>query len=103
MATAARILRTRLVSAILTAAGVTLLAAGLLEYGAGVQAGPAASPRPSEVAVVPDPTFLPPSLPPVDGSGRPTTSPTPSPRRVATRVVIRELGIDLAVIKQPDP
>ena len=105
MAALVRVLRTRLASALLTAAGVTLLAAGLLHYGGPVQAGPAGgTPRPSDVAVRPIPTFVPPSLPAIDGSAPPASAaPSAEPPRLATRVVIRELGIDLPIVKQPDP
>ena len=40
MRSLARALRSRLLTALLTAAGVTLLAAGLLNYGANAQASP---------------------------------------------------------------
>ena len=96
-------LRNRLAPAVLTAAGVTLLAAGLLHYGDPVQASPlGASPLPSDVAVLPTPAFVVPSLPPVDGSAPPTVEPSADPHRVATRVVIEQLGIDLPVIPQPN-
>lgn len=99
----ASLLRARLVPALLTAAGVTLLAAGLLHYGAPADAQPSdASPSPSDGAVLPSPTFILPSLPPIDGSPQPSASPSADPSRVATRVVIRQLGIDLPVIAQPN-
>lgn len=89
-------LRDRLVPAVLTAAGVTAIAAGLLNYGSPAQAGrdvAAASPSPLE-------SFVLPSLPPIDASITPSVAP-PSADRVATRVVIRSLGIDLPVIAPP--
>src|SRR5688572_18130164 len=106
-----RVLRHRLVPSILTAAGVTLLGAGLLHYGDPAQAGLAAPTRsPSPVAglpspsfLVPSPSFLVPSLPPIDGSAAPSASPATAAKRVATRVVIDRLDIDLPVIAQPDP
>jgi hypothetical protein len=99
-----RSFRDRLVPAILTAAGVTLLAAGLLQYGGSVQASPiGASPSPSDIAGLPPPDFIVPSLPPIDGSPPPSVAPSPNPNRVATRVVITQLGIDLPVIAQPNP
>ncbi|HEX2754305.1 MAG TPA: hypothetical protein VHM48_02520, partial [Candidatus Limnocylindrales bacterium] len=99
-----RALRSRLLPALLTAAGVTLLAAGLLHYGGPADARPAgASPSPSNVAVLPTPGFIVPSLPPIDGSPRPSVAPSPAANRVATRVVIDELGIDLPIIAQPNP
>jgi hypothetical protein len=98
-----RTVRDRLAPAALTAAGVTLLAAGLLHYGAPAQAGPlGASPSPTEVAAGPTPTVILPSLPPIDGSAPPSASPSAAADRVATRVVIDELGIDLPIIVQPN-
>ena len=97
------VLRDRLVPAVLTAAGVTLLAAGLLQYGNAAQAGPVAggpTPGPSGA-----PSFGAASLPPLEtstpGSLPPTASPDPG--RLATRVVVEALGIDLPVIAQPNP
>lgn len=98
-------LRTRVLPALLTAFGVTILSAGLLTYTVPVPAAsappPGASVDPS-VAVVPTPTPLI-TLPPI---GTPKPTPTPEPTatlppkgRVATRVRVRELGIDLAVVK----
>jgi len=98
-------LRTRVLPALLTAFGVTILSAGLLTYTVPVPAGtdrpPGASVDPS-VAVVPTPTPLI-TLPPI-GTPRPTPTPdptaTPPPKgRVATRVRIRDLDIDLAIVK----
>jgi len=98
-----RVLRDRLVPAVLTAAGVTLLAAGLLHYGDPAQAGPiGATPSPSDAAALPTPSFIVPSLPPIDGSAPPSVTPSQDPNRVATRVVIDQLGIDLPVIAQPN-
>lgn len=97
-------LRTRVLPALLTAFGVTILSAGLLTYS--VPVAPARSsdapptPLPSE-AVVPTPTPLI-SLPPIgSATPAPTPSATPAPPadRVATRVRIRGLDIDLAVVK----
>jgi hypothetical protein len=98
-----RVLRDRLVPAVLTAAGVTLLAAGILQYGNGAQARPVAvGPTPGPTSA---PSFSVPSLPPlvtsVPGSFPPTAS--ADPNRLATRVVIEALGIDLPVIAQPNP
>lgn len=97
-----RTVRDRLAPAIVTAAGVTLLAGGLLHYGAPAEALPLPSASPSAVAALPTPAFVPPSLPPIDGSGAPRPSPTIDPDRLATRVVIDQLGIDLPVIGQPN-
>ena len=107
-----RILQNRFIPTLLTAAGVTLLAAGLLQYGGPVDASPTGSdsagagvsPGPSGIDREPTPGFLVPTLPPVDGSlPPPSPSPTLDPNRVATRVVIDQLGIDLPVIPQPNP
>ena len=103
MRSLARTFRRRLLPALLTATGVTLLAAGLLDYGGNVQASPAnATPTPSAVASLPPSGFVVPSLPPINGSAPPRIGPGPDPNRVATRVVIDQLGIDLPVIAQPN-
>jgi hypothetical protein len=104
MAFLTRALRDRLIPALLTAAGVTLLAAGLLHYGNPAQAGPiasGASPSPGATS----PGFAVPSLPPFVTSPPASIAPTasPDPNRLATRVVVEDLGIDLPVIAQPNP
>ncbi len=92
-------MRSRLVPSILSALGVALLMAGLLTYTAPVEAGPESSQVPTIVTLPPTsaPTFTP------TPSGQPTASPVPTPPadRVATRVVVQELGVDLPVIRQP--
>ena len=95
-------LRARLLPACLTAAGVTLIAAGLLNYtGTAAAADPSASPEPTIVSADPGTSHALPTLPPIDGSppasSRPSASPTA--KRVATRVVIEALDIDLPIIK----
>ena len=96
-------LRTRVLPAILTAFGVTILSAGLLTYSVPVDAG-AASPSPTpSAAVIATPTPLIP-LPSVGTaslapSASPSPSPTPPRDRVATRVRVSGLGIDLPVVK----
>jgi hypothetical protein len=103
MRSLARVFRSRLIPALLTAAGVTLLAAGLLNYGGNVQASAAgASPTPSDVASQPTPGPVLPSLPPINGSAPPRVGPEPDLNRVATRVVIDQLGIDLPIVAQPN-
>src|SRR4051794_14837360 len=103
MRTLAHNLRDRLVPAALTAAGVTLLAAGLLHYGGPADAQPGeGGASPSDVAVLPTPAFIVPSLPPIDGSPGPSVTPRPAGSGIATRVVVAELGIDLPVIAQPN-
>ena len=91
-------LRRRIASALLTAIGVVLIAAGLLTYSQPVAAAP------------PDPVGLASLAPTADPSALETLEPlaTPGPSasaaavaRVATRVVVPALGIDLPVILQP--
>jgi hypothetical protein len=97
-------LRDRLLPAVLTAAGVTLIAAGLLSYTGSVSAAdPSAPPAPTIVSADPGSSLVLPSLPPIDAipsaSSLPSASPGPDSKRVATRVVVEALGIDLPVIK----
>jgi len=95
-----RSLRDRILPAVLTAAGVALLAAGLLSYtGSAVAADPGASTAPSEIALDPSPSLALPTLPPPGGSASAQPSPSPSGKAVATRVVIEALGIDLPIVK----
>jgi hypothetical protein len=93
-------IRRRLLPALLTAAGVALLAAGLLTY----------QDPPEAIALAPEPTpaaserpaasLLPlPSLGPVP-SAEPSASPVAT--RVATRGVIPALRIDLPVVRPPN-
>jgi hypothetical protein len=93
--------RTRLLPALLTAGGVTLLAAGLLTYTVPVAAEPVSTPSPRPTAAAtptPSPRV---TLPPI-GSPTPTPpAPSPDPDRVATRVRIASLDIDMPVIKGP--
>jgi len=117
------LLRLRILPPILTGTGVMLLAAGILTY-----ADPTTAGEPAETPVVvtaPPPTPTPPTptpptptpSPPRDASASPSTSPSitlapsaspsasPSPQlgvRVATRVVIPALRIDLPVIEGPE-
>ena len=94
-------LRARILPAILTALGVAFLTAGLLTYTTPVEAGPEPSETPTIVTL---PPTAEPSLTP-----RPTSGPTDTPAptvpadRVATRVVVAALGIDMPVVRQPDP
>lgn len=98
-------IRTRVLPALLTAFGVTILSAGLLTYSVPVEAGspstPTSTPSPGpSTAVAPTPTPLI-TLPPI-GTARPTPSeavPTPPPDRVATRVRVADLDIDLPVVR----
>ena len=94
-------LRARLLPAILTALGVAFLTAGLLTYTAPVEAGPEPSETPTIVTL---PPTAEPSVTPRPTSG-PTNTPAPTvpADRVATRVVVAALGIDMPVVRQPDP
>jgi hypothetical protein len=90
-------LRTRLLPALLTASGVALLTAGLLTYTAPVEAGPEPSETPTIVTLPPTPTPTiteRPSLLPTDAP-----APTVPADRVATRVVVAALGIDLPIVR----
>jgi Sortase domain len=97
-------LRTRVLPAALTAFGVTILSAGLLTYSVPVAPAGSAGPTPSalpSVAVVETPSPLI-TLPPIGTeapSPTPIATPAPPADRVATRVRVRGLGIDLAVVK----
>jgi len=88
----ARRFRTRLLPALLTALGVGLLATGLLSYTYAVE--PAASIQPL-ASYNPLPTINALTLP--GGNGLPSGVPAD---RVATRVVVPRLGIDLPVMLQ---
>ena len=94
-------LRNRLVPALLTATGVSLIAAGLLTYTGLAGEGPLPSPSPSRAAVAPTPTIALPTFPPETTVPLPTATPSPAPvvDRVATRVVVRALEIDLPVVR----
>jgi hypothetical protein len=92
----------RVLPAVLTAVGVTAIAAGLLVYAtpaAGTDPTPIVSPSPA-----PSPSPL--ASPAPSASASATGSPSPSASavigRVATRVVIPALGIDLPIVT-PDP
>jgi hypothetical protein len=92
----------RLLPALVTAGGVALLAAGLLTYQdppEAVAVAPSAAPSPGATepplsTLLPIPTFTP--------SGSPAPSSGPVVTRVATRVVVPALRIDLPVVKPPN-
>src|SRR5512146_309142 len=95
-------IRTRLVPALLTAFGVTLLAAGLLSLSSGVTADSLGTPSPSPSLASEAPTSSPLiTLPPLESGALPTASPTAPADRVATRVRIAALKIDLPVVAPP--
>ena len=90
--------RTRLLPALLLASGVALLGSGLLSYTSAVEPQPVAQALPS---YHPPPTLKPGlDLPGRDGGGG-SSEPSFPPDRVATRVVISKLRIDLPVIAPP--
>lgn len=105
--------RTRLLPALLTAAGVTVLAGGIMAYGdprlAGTvvpTASPSATPEPTPRPRPSLPTLPPPSTPtprpsPTEEPASPTPTAPPSVG-VATRVVIPRLDVDLPVIAAND-
>ncbi len=94
--------RTRLFPALLTAAGVTMLAAGLLSYTSPVAAEPGPSATPDAGATL-APTDAPRiTLPPLESAAPPSATPTADPDRVATRIRIAALDIDLPIVKGPD-
>jgi len=102
VSTVGRTFRDRLLPAVLTAAGLTLIAAGLISFtGAAAAADPDASANPSTIAADPSIGLPLPTLPPTGASGSIPTQPSasPNPNRVATRIVIEALGIDLPIIK----
>ncbi len=85
----------RVTSALLTAVGVVLVAAGLLTYTQPVAAAPAAT-------VGPAASSGPAGLQTLEPLASPAASASAAAaNRVATRVVVPALGIDLPVIKQP--
>jgi hypothetical protein len=95
-------IRTRIVPACLTALGVVFLAGGLLSISTPVTADPLDTPvptaTPTPIAAIPTPSPLI-SLPPIESAPPASTSPTIPADRVATRVRIAALKIDLAVIR----
>ncbi len=94
-------IRTRLLPALLTALGVTLLAAGLLTYTTPVTADPGPSAAPTDAPSAAIATEIPLiTLPPL-GSAPPSVEPSAAADRVATRVRIAALDIDLPVVKGP--
>jgi hypothetical protein len=90
----ARRFRSRLLPALLTALGVALLANGLLSYTNAVEPAPVARPLES---YMPLPTLNDTARLP---NGQIKNNPSFPPDRVATRVVIRKLRIDLPVMLQ---
>lgn len=89
-------LRFRLLPALLTAAGLALLAGGLMSYTSAVEAPPAIQ---ALASYEPLPTL---DRDVVLPGASADVAPTFPPDRVATRVVIRRLGIDLPIMLQTD-
>lgn len=107
MADLAERIRIRILPALLTALGVTGLAAGLLSLTSPVDADPLSSAFPTSSAA-PTMGSTPPStasplitFPPIPSDAAPSASSTPPADRVATRVRIAALDIDLPVVKPP--
>jgi hypothetical protein len=103
VSTVGRAFRERLLPAVLTAAGVTLIAAGLLNYTGSASAADPGSfePDPTILATDPAPTLALPTFPPPGASPSLTIDPSvaPNPNRLATRIVIQALDIDLPIVK----
>jgi hypothetical protein len=101
------LLRTRLIPASLTAAGIALITAGLLSYTAPVETAEVdETPMIIEASHTPAPSSAA-SASPI-GSVPPSIAPSPTPSifpkgRVATRVVIPGLRIDLPIVKPGSP
>ena len=92
--------RRRLLPAAVTAAGVSLVGAGLLTYGAPAQAVVPSPPPVASFAPSASPTLLP---FPTPGTSTPASA-GPAAARVVTRVVVPALDIDLPVVHPPtDP
>ena len=89
-------LRTRVVPAVITAAGIAIVAAGLLTYSSPVAAAPDASGL-GFVTAPPSVGLL--TLPPIAARSSSPSASTGS--RLVTRVVVPALGIDLPVVKPP--
>jgi len=104
MADLADRIRIRLVPAVLTALGVAGLAGGALSLTTPVIADPLPSASPTVVATV-EPTASPlitfPPLPGATATAAASASATPPADRVATRVRVAALDIDLPVVKPP--
>lgn len=92
-----------MIPAVLTALGVAFLAAGLLSYGNPVAADPLTTPSPTTSVAATSTPVTRMTLPPLVSGGPPSTSPSPPADRVATRIRIAALEIDLPVISQPGP
>jgi hypothetical protein len=101
MADLADRIRLRLLPALLTALGVAGLAGGLLSLTAPVAADPLPSPSPTIVATDEPSSSALATFPPLPSDAAPSTNPTPPADRVATRVRVAALKIDLPIVKPP--
>jgi hypothetical protein len=98
------LLRSRLLPAILTAAGVAIVTAGLVAWTDPSLTGIEPSPSPAPAATLrpgPSPTAT--AAPSASVDPSPVASPTGALERSVTRVAIPLLEIDLPVVRQPDP
>jgi hypothetical protein len=86
--------------ALVTAAGVALLAAGLLQYQDPPEAVAVSAAATPAATALPSPSLLP--IPSLGPPGSPVPSDGPPADRVATRVVVPALRIDLPVVRPPD-
>ena len=93
-------IRGRLFPAVVTAAGVALLAAGLLSYQDPPEAVATAPEATAPATAAPTPTLLP--IPSLGPAGSPAATTAPAADRVPTRVVIPALRIDLPIVPPPD-
>ena len=99
MAALADRIRTRIVPAVLTALGVAFLAAGLLSLTSPVTADPVVTPSPG-TGVAAEPTPSPRiTLPPFRSGAPPSAVPSGPVDRVASRVRIAALKIDLPILR----
>jgi hypothetical protein len=93
-------IRGRLLPAVVTAAGVTLLAVGLLSYQDPPEAVALVPATPPAATVEPAPSLAP--IPSITRPGSPSPAASPLTDRVPTRVVVPALGIDLPVVRPPN-
>ena len=97
------LLRTRLIPASLTAAGIALITAGLLSYTTPIET---ATVDETPIVVEASPTPVPTGSLAPSASSAPSATPSPLPSkfpkgRTATRVVVPGLKVDLPIIKPP--
>jgi hypothetical protein len=94
----------RILPALVTALGVMVIAAGLLQYTQPVEAEPGSSAGPAVTTPGPSPSTSDAVAPSAAPSAAASPSPSGGPAdRVATRLVVPALGIDLPIARQPNP